>query len=66
MTAKKGIMSIYQGLAPGLAKYSLNQGSRFLVFDTIMGIINENQSIPTHLKRGIAGGIAGGISVIIN
>jgi len=33
MTAKNGFSSIYKGLAPGLLKYSLNQGTRFLVFD---------------------------------
>ena len=65
MTAKHGIRSIYKGLTPGLLKYSLNQGSRFLVFDQII-LHLKTTNIPTHFQRAIAGAVAGGISVIVN
>ena len=65
MTAKHGFRSIYKGLYPGLLKYSLNQGTRFLVFDQIMFHIGKT-GLSTYLQRAVAGAMAGGMSVLVN
>ena len=66
MIREGGFGSIYKGLCPGLLKYSMNQGTRFLVYDTVIEKVNKIDYLPTHLKRAISGALAGGISVIVN
>jgi solute carrier family 25 citrate transporter 1 len=66
IVAKEGFGGIYTGIGPTLVKFSMNQGIRFMIYDTIMGQIEKVKSIPIHAKRAVCGGLAGAVSVIAN
>lgn len=64
----EGIGAIYKGVVPTIFKQSLNQGTRFLVFDSVMGTVLK---VTGKKKAGaveaiMAGMIAGGASVMVN
>ena len=61
---------MYVGLAPTLLKFSMNQGTRFMVYDkitqTLKGYGDSSNQTHTNIKRVLAGWIAGGCSVALN
>ena len=67
---KEGIRGMYVGLGPTLLKFSMNQGTRFMVYDKVTGALSRfgdpENSFHKNMKRVLAGWMAGGISVLMN
>lgn len=64
----EGLAALYKGVVPTIAKQSLNQGTRFFVYDKVMGTVLKVTGAKTPgAKEAIAGGmLAGAASVLVN
>lgn len=65
---KEGIRGIYKGVIPTVVKQSMNQGTRFLVYDELMKVIlTASNKDHADAKEAVAAGIGAGIaSVLVN
>lgn len=64
----EGLGALYKGVVPTIAKQSLNQGTRFFVYDSAMGSICKMSGVSTPGgKEAVLGGmLAGAASVLVN
>jgi len=64
----EGIGAMYKGVVPTVAKQSLNQGTRFLVYDQVMGLVlaTTGAETPGSLEAVMGGMVAGAASVLVN
>lgn len=64
----EGIGAIYKGVVPTIMKQSLNQGTRFLVYDEVMTLIKSatGKEVAGPIEAISGGMIAGAASVMVN
>lgn len=64
----EGIGGIYKGVVPTIAKQSLNQGTRFLVYDSVMSSVKKltGNKETGAVEAIVSGMLAGTASVLVN